>query len=290
MRAGQLPVSSKIKAQLVASLAIPKAVWGSWTSLEPMKHLLPGVRKVAGGQHACASVELFFLLAGHGLHAEFSAGYQAYSFLAQAVRQKPRPWPRSSLRGSWLGTVRKWMASLGWQERGPWTWHHNTLQVDISWVAQRDAQQKQREQHHLRESWRRVMFEQFLASSRNDAAAVRGVVYEEQRMTLVRKCFAEQDTHAKGVMMGGVVSDARFQRMKNEPVQPCVWCRMDEAPTWLHLAWHCDGFSSSRPAVPADNLQKTLGWPSGQLDYDRTVLAHLATVRSKLLDRRYRNI
>eukprot|EP00438_Fugacium_kawagutii_P000347 Skav204708 [mRNA] locus=scaffold3332:74506:81342:+ [translate_table: standard] len=290
VRAGQLPVSSKVKAQLVASVAVPKAVWGSWTSLQPMKQLSPSVRKVTGGQHACASVELFFLLAGHGLHTEFSAGCQAYYFLAQAVRQRPRPWPRTSLRGSWLGTVRKWMNALGWQERGPWTWRHDILQFDISWAAQLNEQQKQREQHHLRESWRRAMFEQFLSSARNDAIAVSGVTYQEQRMTLVRKIFAEQDTHAKGVMIGGVVSDARFQRMKNEAVQPCVWCHTAEAPTWLHLAWHCDGISSSRPVIPTDALQKTLGWPSGRLDYDRAVLTHLAAVRSKLLDRRYRNI
>ena len=107
-------------------------------------------------------------------------------------------------------------------------------------------------------------------------------------MTLVRKIFAEQDTQNKGVMMGAVVSDARFQRMKTEIVQICVWCHTGEAPTWQHLAWQCDGFSSSRPVMSTHNLQKILGRPSGQLEYDSIVLHHLATVRTKLLDTRYR--
>ena len=80
------------------------------------------------------------------------------------------------------------------------------------------------------------MFEHFLGSSRKDTDPIVGASYQ-QRMTLIRKYLAEQDTHAKGVMMRGILSDAPFQSMENEPIQPCVWCHTNEAPLWQHLAW-----------------------------------------------------
>jgi hypothetical protein len=288
-----LPVSHQVRAQLVASLAIPKAVWGCWTSLAPVKQLSTLVRKVAGSKHNCTSVELFYLLAGHGLHAEFCAGLQAYSYLAQVVRRRARPWPQRSPQGTWLGTVRSWLASLGWSEQRPWLWQHPNLGArgfQISWTSQLSEPDLQREKHELRESWRRQLFSDFMASGRRDAAAVQGAAYSESRMTLARNTFRELDTHGRAVMAGAVVSDARFNVMCHEDIQPCTWCDDPAAvPDWDHLAWSCSGFQSTRPPVPSDNLQKVMGWPVNGNENDLAVVAHLASVRSKLLDRRYRS-
>lgn len=280
-----------MKVRLAASVAIPKAVWGSCFSVKLMRQILPLVKAVCGGQHICASTELFYMLAGHGLHAEFCAAFQAYSFLGQIVRRHPRAWPRRSPNGSWLGSVRAWLADLGWQETGPWLWHHPNLGpqgFNISWTARLTQPEIDRENHQLRESWRRQLFAKFLASARRDAAAVQGSSYSERRVANVRKVFSEQDAHGKGVMLGGVVSDARLDRMRREEIQPCQWCEEGAIPSWSHAAWTCAGFESTRPSLPSDHLQKVLGWPLGNTEYNHAILAHLSTVRKRLLDRRYR--
>ena len=103
-------------------------------------------------------------------------------------------------------------------------------------------------------------------------------------MTLVRKItWRDQNVHGRAVMMGGVVSDARFD------IEPCAWCGTAAIPSWEHLAWFCKGFEQSRCAVPSDRLQFVLGWPIGSgRCYDAAVLAHLSGVRPAILDRRYR--
>ncbi|CAK8995642.1 Ubiquitin-like domain-containing protein [Durusdinium trenchii] len=52
-----------------------------------------------------------------------------------------------------------------------------------------------------------------------------------------------------------------------------------------------EGFSNTRTFEPSDLFQQILGWPMGiNHEYDAAVLAHLADVRRRLLDRRYRAI
>ena len=127
------------------------------SSVKLMRQILPLAKAVCGGQHICASTELFYLLAGHGLHAEFCAAFQAFSFLGQIVRRHPRAWPRRSPNGSWLGSVRAWLADIGWQETGPWSWHHSDLGpqgFNISWTSRLAKPEIDRENHQIRESWR----------------------------------------------------------------------------------------------------------------------------------------
>ena len=92
-------------------------------------------------------------------------------------------------------------------------------------------------------------------------------------------------------MIGAVVSDARLDKIRNpdQPPDPCSWCSSGDAPTWHHLAWECAAFSGTRCRRPRDPLQKILGWPTGRNpEQDASVLAHLGTVRERMLDRRYR--
>ena len=62
------PVSSDRRAGFIASLAIPKAIWGAWTAFKPLGQLLAPVKQTAGGQHCCASSPLFFLLSKPSRH------------------------------------------------------------------------------------------------------------------------------------------------------------------------------------------------------------------------------
>ena len=289
-----LPISHQKKSHLIASIAIPKAVWGAWTKIQPVTKLTPQVMQIAGAKHKQTSQHLFFLLAGHGLHPEFAAGAQAYTNLASVVRQKPRPWPNQSGQGTWLGTVRKFLKSLGWVELGNWQWRHPSLRPHantINWNIQINKDGRDLEAHLLRESWRQVQFASFKQSSRRDAAQIQAVSYDENRTTMTRRFWRTQDAHGRGVLAGAIVSDARFDIMQGKPIACCQWCRTDALPDWSHLAWHCNGFRATRAGlqVPHDNLQRILGWPVGGPD-DKKILEHLAGVRKRLLDWRYRSM
>ena len=50
----------------------------------------------------------------------------------------------------------------------------------------------------------------------------------------------------------------------------------------------CPGFADTGPNPPRDALQHVLGSPSGHAAMDAAVLAHLSSVRSRLLGMRYR--
>ena len=143
----------------------------------------------------------------------------------------------------------------------------------------------------LRESWRQVQFASFKQSSRRDAAQIQAVSYDENRTTMTRRFWRTQDAHGRGVLAGAIVSDARFDIMQGKPIACCQWCRTDALPDWSHLAWHCNGFRATRAGlqVPHDNLQRILGWPVGGPD-DKKILEHLAGVRKRLLDWRYRSM
>ena len=290
-RIGLLPVSVDFKAALTSSLAIPKAVWGLWLTPFSIKPLATQIKRITGGQHVAGSNNLFFLLAGHGLHPYFAAGFGAYHFLANVVRHHPRPWPHSSARGTWLGTVRQWLLGLQWQEQGAWVWTHPSINFRVDWTQPITEEIKNKEHHALREAWRREQFALWQSSGRRDANAALGCNYNEKRVACARKMFRSCNTHSRACMIGAVVSDARLDKIRNpdQPPDPCSWCSSGDAPTWHHLAWECAAFSGTRCRRPRDPLQKILGWPTGRNpEQDASVLAHLGTVRERMLDRRYR--
>lgn len=258
-RIGLLPVSMTLKAAHASSIVVPKACWGSWTSLVPVKRLNSIVKRIAGTSHLQASRRLFYLLAGHGLHVEFCAAFQAFSFLATEVRHTARPWPRRSEVG----------ATIHW---------HQALPKDLN----------DKERHEIREFWRRLQFSGFLNSSRRDSQVVGNPAYDEARITLVRKAFRTANVRTRAVMVGAIVSDARLDRMKRREIQSCRWCLQNCVPCWEHASWECPGFADTRPNPPRDALQRILGWPSGHAVLDTEVLTHLSSVGSRLLDMRYR--
>ena len=234
--------------------------------------------------------QFLFLLAGHGLHLGFAAGCDAFLHLASLVRQQPRPWPAASARGTWLGTVRSWLQTLKWREEGGWRWSHPNVDFVIDWSRAISDDIKSKEQHALRETWRRQQFQLFLDSGRRDATATHGSEYCESRCKIVRQTFQLSSTHMRACLIGAVVSDARFDKIIHPHADPslCSWCDSGTVPTWHHLAWECAAFASTRCETPLDSLQRVLGWPSGQSVADGKVLAHLGSVREKILDRCWR--
>ena len=107
----------------------------------------------------------------------------------------------------------------------------------------------------------------------------------------MRKAYRSLCTHGCAVLVGAIVSDARFHVMMGDDIEPCQWRGTQEIPSWDHLVWSCPAFACTRCVLPEDPLQRILGWPTGHNEaYDAAVLHHLITVRQQLLDRRYRAI
>ena len=282
-RIALLPVTSQHKRGLLASMVVPKAVWGTWTRRPPASKLDTKIKRCSGC-HQSASVDLWVLLTGHGLSVEFCSGFQAFSYLAKQIHRRPRQWQPRPRRGTWVHRVQRWLASLGWTSVAPWMWNHPRQNWNLNLqnpITERDA-------HEIRESWRWQRFQSFLNSSRRD---VQGVVVDARRISLARKLFRQQNVHGCGVMMGGVISDARFDKIRSVNLGGCQWCSEETVPTWHHLAWECPELAATRCRLPQDPLQRVLGWPTGaDKAYDEAVMVHLSTVRQRILDRRYRHM
>ena len=216
-------------------------------------------------------------------------GDPAYGGLSQHVQPELVDVQSVAASDGAFATLTSWLQSLGWDEVGAFHWRHSDIQVDIQWSHPLSPAEGEKEKHHIRETWRRLLFDQFLASSRRDSQAVGNPAYDEAWITRARKLFQEADTHGRAVMVGAVVSDARYDRMKRREIAHCQWCRDPDAiPGWVHHAWECPAFAQGRPLTPDNAFQKILGWPVGQSAVDRSVLDHLALVRSRVLDQRYR--
>eukprot|EP00435_Cladocopium_sp_Y103_P032395 s1047_g8.t1 len=187
-----------MKAQLAASVAIPKAVWGSWFSVKPMKQILPLVKTVCGALPQNFSICWLAMACtlNSVLHFRLTPTWDK---LYDAIREHGQEDHQA-------------VPGLGLYEFGLLTWVGKRLDrgcgttldlgpqgFNISWTTRLTKQDIDRENHQLRESWRRQLFAKFLASARRDAAAVQGASYSEQRFACVRKVFCEQDAHGKGV-------------------------------------------------------------------------------------------
>ena len=115
--------------------------------------------------------------------------------------------------------------------------------------------------------------------------------YKEER---VKKCRTRPfDAHSLAVVAGAFVSPAAFFQMKKSKdqnldpssVPPCPFCGLVSSEATLeHVVWSCP--NNGRPAhvVPADSLEKRLGWPLGNSD---ACLRWFARVRHKVQEARY---
>ena len=136
--------------------------------------------------------------------------------------------------------MNRFLSDLGWRNHSPWIWEHPEFSRDPIDLNRPPALNSlDREQHIVRESWRRVQFSRSLASGRRDAAHVRNAQYDEQRALVARRFFKVQNVHGRGVMTGAMVSDARYDVIRGLALQNCAWCGTPATLSWEHLAWFC---------------------------------------------------
>ena len=143
--------------------------------------------------------------------------------------------------------------------------------------------------HKVRESWRRVQFQNSQKQNRRDSHYLSDERHVESQVSNARRMFSlAADGHQRAVMLGAAHLTACYDRMRgNEVRETCPHCSQQIPPVWEHLCWHCpaESFSSGRPEVPDNDIQARLGWPAHGCDaFDRSVLQHLARVRAMVLE------
>jgi hypothetical protein len=269
---------------------MPKAAWGWWRTAVP-------ARVEATWRRACkealwekdtfAAAHLRRMTHGHWTDLSFKSGLQALQNYRLLAWQGGAP-RRTTL---WAKRVDAFLRKYGWDRTGADAWHHD----DVGNLRFADGPAaKGKQDHLLREAFRRTCFNEFKESGRRDTFGD-DLAYDEKRIEKVRKMhYRGPSGHHRNVLMGGGISDkmtdviriAKGQVPKYD--QGCLRCGCSEAPGWEHLAWHCPGVQVENPPVkPQDHVQARLGWPRLEDgEYDDRVLHHLASVRKFLAETR----
>ena len=143
---------------------------------------------------------------------------------------------------------------------------------DIQWIypnGRRFTQDRMRLNLLLREGFRADCFQKWSMSTRNDAEACQGIVYNESRCQMTRQ-LEQQSQHRFAILTGGFASAAAFDVMKGTSSR----CSCGACNSLDHMVWWCQHvpLPSQRPPVPTDWLQRRLGWPSGS-PYDEATIS-----------------
>ena len=245
-RAGFLPLSRKEKYECVRSLAQPCATFGWVGKKLPQKDTSSYDQTVwrAAREPALAGHWHKKLLLGPTLDAQIAIR-QVLNLLRRAGR---REWHPEHLLPSEKPAV-GWLCAHGWAllpGRG-----FVRRELGCSPLCPGDSSGEVA--HRLRESWRRVTWQNFTsATRRHEADSYRQVPYCSARFEAVRKTCYEARGPARWLMLGAVFSPLDFsKRIRNPGAAACPHCAVAEA-TWDHFFWQC---SQGIGAKPNDPLQ-----------------------------------
>ena len=289
-RIGCLPVTFTAKCQFIRQLVIPVAVWGTWFvygAARTWKQLQQRLFGVLYGGKSPASLDLRALMHGHSLDFQFMADYQTISMRAKLVQLGRARWQPNAMCGTWQYAVATRLKFLGWQQQRNGSWTHQAVPRQcIRWTQNL---QLDRLKHLLREAWRFRRFDAWRTSGRLDAVAAGNPIFQPARLKQASQLWSATCAHGRAVLTAAVVSPARLQsQLTGHAELWCPFCRECYAPTWDHCAWSCAHFRASRPNLPADSMQRRIGWPlpARTKIQNLRVLDHLASVRQALVDYR----
>ena len=290
-RARWLPIPWIKVKEFLATQALTKFAWG-WMVRAPTKGETTKVQNAVSKalrESTSASVPLQHILRGHELHARFRVLSLNLGAAWRQSRKRSQSVPcRWSSRG-WPGAMDGMLAECGWTSTEAWTWEHPDLQVSFSlkkgdpcWVEWPKLA------HWLRESWRRVLFHQFVDSSRRDADACRYASYDEQVCKRARLGASSREHFH--ILSGAHVSPAAYCQMRRvDMAGACPCCNIVGAiPTLRHLIVDCVFIAPFRQrcfpnGVPAlDPIEIRLGWPLHPAHADALLALHLHVRRHTL--------
>ena len=178
---------------------------------------------------------------------------------------------------TWIGVVGNKLSSWGFQWQGPWTFRSSDgRSIHLTRDNERQVL------HQVREAWRAHHWQCFLQKGRRDSLLLAHVPWQPQRFKIAQKYFDRSNGHGRAALTGAAVSLAVSEfAFEGHARQGCDLCgRADVFPDWEHLTWQCSRFQQSRPRAPDDILQRRLGWPQQEADYDEFVFRRLTEVRT----------
>ncbi|CAE7276521.1 unnamed protein product [Symbiodinium sp. CCMP2592] len=274
-RIALLPVSLKMRANLCATVFSPIAAWAcllngrepkaaelSWYT-ETFRRAVKGGD--AKGDRSSRDLQRLLLL-GHTADLSVVAACRVLKAAARWASYKLRLGHRPQ-RAALMSArpVKALDASLPapWKRSGSWgRWTNG----QVSWNILAESTEQQRAAHEVRESWRLVRLQRWLAANRNDARDARseGLQASNALVKRLRTIAGQVDGHGVSIMCGGFAPDARWTPAG--PVRDmCYSCMQSITPHTRHVLWNCVAHAHLRTvSVPASLLAQRLGW--GSLD------------------------
>ena len=242
-----LHVPVAVRRRFFRILCASKASWG-WIFRAPAARFARPMRAVCkriSFCHPMGSPPLQQLFEGHRADPRVTAALSACTTLHRVLPTAHVAWTFRPQHGTWLGRVRLALQAWQWQEVAPFHWAHASL-GNMHWTRADSPQVRARVAHLLRESWRRTLFDRFLAQPRRDALQLRFVAtYSEPQVQRARALFERSDQHVRAVMVGAALSTAVYDVLSLGPGRAgvCHLCHSAQLPRGITLCGSVSTFS-----------------------------------------------
>lgn len=269
-----MPVATDLKRSLCRSRGACLLSWGWWL-VQPQRAVCAKwtmrIKKGVCWINTMASRALWILLEGHWTVPWFESGHQAVKAFIRAAYY----WRKQGIiisSGTWHLRVQQFLSHFGIQQIGPLAWTSGGLRFDFN---HHDYEvillQLGHLCHQVRDVFRKMLFDQFLARQRRDSRFLSANCrFNAERAIAARKFHDTGTAHMRAVLLGAALSPAVYDVLRHRPVaQRCPSCLENVAPDWEHVVWVCSFFSRSRPPECHDLSQRRLGWPLRETCHDR---------------------
>ena len=296
-RCACLPVDPRLKLQFVAATAIPQAAFG-WLAKRPavddLKPFNRALRKCTW-KHDNADPHLARILRGHSVDLQFRIASEFLTSLWRVTQARafvPKWNSGCTSMKTLANDYAKWM---DWRQSRPGVFACDLFREVLSFVSPAPRQALttiEHMKHSLRETWRRMLFQHWSNTTRNDAEFCHNdlqaaPVYCAQRCALARK-RAFHSAHTFAVLSGAFVSPYRIvltDRRSKYPEQMGTCSHCNCLRDFMHWCWDCHDIAAAVDAVggrPQDPLLTRLGWPRAhEARKDLQILLHLADRREE---------
>ena len=279
-----LPMSKTFKEFLYRTRCQTIISWGCWmTGHNPDfdRSWITQLKRVLGA-HRMASRALWTLLQGHWVSPLLTANIACVSHFIRSLNF----WHSRQVfvhRGAWVSRVRDILQKADFEQISFGHFRHPTW-GDHQFCNEFWKQTSKNVAHQLRETWRKNLFDSFLAHSRRDSRTLNaaGVVYNEKRVALTRRLYFSASSDQRAVLTGAANSNAVYQKIQaGQVTNHCPWCNGATVADWNHVCWERPCFSSDRPRRPHDPLADRLGWSIGSNSEAKHLIHYMADVRNR---------
>ncbi|CAE7372773.1 Pol, partial [Symbiodinium microadriaticum] len=211
-----LPASQAVKDRLYRTCILPAFTWGLWWRCWDERHAAKTTTKIKSGLNVIhtGSRPLWLLLAGHWMDVLFASRLTSLRGFWHAEEY----WAAAGVPlqdGRWGRAVKAFLNNMGFTQSRDGAWRHVRLGGFDLTSPTRPL--RLRALHLVREAWRDMRYRDFLGDARHEAKDIAqeqpALPYEEKRVKLASKVYAEATSEQRGIMVGGSHSEEAYARM-----------------------------------------------------------------------------